>query len=159
MKGRKPQADALKIAKGTRPDRLASASPAAPAGRPECPERFDEPTRAEWDRLCDQLAALGLLSAAHGPALAVYCGAYSRLLAAEACLEERGPLLVRGDGVSEPLVIKSNPAAAMAARCESTMLRVLGELGMTPASAARAKVKAEAPPDRFAEFLSKKARK
>lgn len=157
-RGRTPDSPALKVLKGSKSGDVAAR---APSGRPEPPERFDDETKAQWHRLCDALESLGLLTPSHGFALGVYCGAYARLLAAEKALAEHGPLLVTTRGGTEEgdegdVVIKSNPAAAIAAKCEATMLRVLTEFGLTSASAGRVKAKPGAKADALAEFLAKR---
>lgn len=162
VKGPKPKPTDLKLLRGTRSDRVKAAPRTPPrVVRPQPPERFDAATVAEWGRLCDHLESVGLLDAGHGFALAVYCGAYARLLIAEQAIADHGPLLIREfgpdeSGITPDPVIKSNPAAAMAAKCEAIMARVLIEFGLTPASSSRVEARTEGPPDAFAEFLKRK---
>lgn len=162
-KGRKPKPTSLKILKGTQPCRLNASEPEPAAGRPVPPARFREAVRAEWRRLCDELEALGVLNLSHRAALEIYCGAYGRLLIAEAALEAHGAVLfttrgeekdARGNVVEEgDVVIKSNPAAAVAAQCETIMTRILTEFGLTAASVSKVKAREQTQKDELADFL------
>jgi P27 family predicted phage terminase small subunit len=153
-RGRKPVPTSIKILSGTRSSRINDREPKPRAGRPIPPDRFDDEAKAEWERLCDELAGLGVLNASHGFALAIYCGAYSRLLIAEKALAQHGALLFGGD--EENVVIKSNPAATMAAQCEAVMTRILVEFGLTAASISKVKAKEDKPKDKLAELMSRR---
>ena len=158
--GRKAVPTKLKLLKGTQPCRINKSEPKPTDGRPDPPARLDAESKLEWHRLCDQLAAMGVLNISHGFALAIYCGAYSRLLIANEALKEHGALLITGDstgddGAEGRIVIKSNPAAAIAAQCERIMLAVLTEFGLTASSASKVSATHE-DKDEFADFIKKR---
>ncbi|WP_417208440.1 phage terminase small subunit P27 family [Antarctobacter sp.] len=88
MRGRKPKPSGLKLVTGT--DRSDRQNPSEPKPQPACPEPPDHlkgEARAEWDRVCGQLCALGILSQIDRAALAAYCQAYGRWVQAETALD------------------------------------------------------------------------
>lgn len=152
MKGRKPKPTPLKVLAGERPDRVNPAGPRPRAGRPTSPPHLDPAARAEWDQLVAILDEMGILSAALGPALTLYCLAFSRH--ALACKD----LATSGLTIETDLGgVKANPAAAIAKGAEATMARMLAEFGLTPASRSRVAVPTDGPRDELGEFLKRKA--
>lgn len=149
-RGRKPKPTALKLLDGTRKDRVNASEPAAPAGLPEPPAHLDAAALAEWHRFAPILSGMGVLSPADGPALAVYCVAFSRWV--EACND----LAENGYTIRSQRGWKTNPAVAVAAQCEATITRVLAEFGCTPSARSRVKA-AEAQRDELGDFLNKKS--
>ena len=147
----KPKAQELKILAATRADRLNTSAPAPDHGLPEPPSHLDTDGKLAWECLVKQLSAMRVLTPADGHALAIYCSAYSRRLRAEESLRESGEVVLSDTGA-----MKANPSAAIVAKCESTMLRVLTEFGLTPSSRSRVSVPAEGPKDRLSEFLSRR---
>jgi P27 family predicted phage terminase small subunit len=153
-RGRKPAPTSLKILKGTQPCRVNPAGPTPGPAPPEPPENLDPEALAEWNRLAPKLAAMGVLTEVDGPALAIYCRAHSRAMSAQVELDLHGAVIETRLGG-----MKSNPAAAIVSRAETTMLKVLAEFGAGPASRSRVTVKAEGPRDELAEFLSRRKAK
>lgn len=150
-RGVKPAPTGLKILKGTRPDRINRAEPPAPSGRPEPPEHLNGPARAEFARVADELAALGILSTVDRAVIAVYAVCYVRWLQARQQVAERGILLATDGGGS-----KANPAVAAAEHAEALMLRALAELGLTPSSRSRLASGTAAPADDLGAFLGRR---
>jgi P27 family predicted phage terminase small subunit len=166
-RGRKPKPTALKLLGGAQPCRVNAQEPAPPASLPEPPAHLGDVALAEWERIVPQLDAMGVITAVDGAALSIYCMTFARWLDALEAVEEYGLFIdtriVRTTGpngevletVNEKGCVKSNPAVAVAAACESAMARLLGEFGLTPAS--RSKVKATARPveNKLAKFMLK----
>jgi P27 family predicted phage terminase small subunit len=159
----------VKILSGTRRDRVNRNEPAHEPGRSEPPARFTGEVLARWNQLCDLLEGTGVLSPAHAPALEVYCAAYGRSLKAARAIQEHG-LVIRTpkvyshsakppEGVEPPLCCKANPAAGIAAQADKTMLAVLTEFGMTPASASRVSVSTRSRADDDLEAFLRRDRK
>jgi P27 family predicted phage terminase small subunit len=165
-RGRKAAPAKLKILKSDQPCRINKKLPEARSGRPIPPDHFDEAVKAEWHRLCDRLEAMKVLDLSHRFALAIYCSAYSRLLAAQLDIQATGMLissggetrtLQNGVTVEKAAALKSNPSARIAAQAEGIMLRVLTEFGLTAVSSQ--KVSASTPKeDEFDAFLKTKAK-
>ncbi len=129
-----------------------SSKPPGPRGRPREPPR---PPRAgagpgilraaltyagpaEWARIVAELAMIGLITRPDRAALAAYCVAYSRWVAAERKIQELGTMLMRtavGSVAQSPYVTISN-------RAMEIMHKFLTEFGMTPVSRTRVSVSA-----------------
>jgi P27 family predicted phage terminase small subunit len=142
MRGRKPEATPLKILKGAQPCRVNGDEPSPARSRPVMPDRLSGEAASEWDRICELLDGMGALNETQGPLIAIYCGAYHRLLMAEESLEAHGPMIETTRQINPVMtetVVKANPAAAIAARCEAQMARCLNDLGLTPASLSKLK--------------------
>jgi len=145
MRGRKPKPSGLKLVTGT--DRVDRANPAEPHPQPACPEPPDHlgnEARAEWDRVCEHLCALGVLSHIDRASLAAYCQAYGRWVQAETALER----MAERDAVTFGLMIKTqggnaiqNPLVGTANKAMADMMRYAAEFGMTPS--ARTRIRAE----------------
>lgn len=154
-RGRKAAPTALKVLKGTQKCRLNPAEPAPEVGRPELPGHLDAVAAAEWERVVPRLEASGVLTRADGPALAIYCAAYSRWIAARQLIEQMGLVI---DTTDKPKgCIKANPAVAIAEAAEATMARVLGSFGLTPADRSRVRAaRPESAESPLAKFQIKK---
>ncbi len=153
MKGRTPDHPAVKALKN-KTGRSATGqgqNSTARSGPPPCPDHLDELARDEWYRLAPILWESGGLTAADGSVLAIYCAAFGRWRRASDELESDGPVLNTDLGGS-----KAHPAAAIVAKAESTMLRILSELGGTPGSRLRMGPPQEPEQDKLAEFLTGK---
>ena len=150
MRGRKPAPTSLKILRDAQPCRVNASEPVALPEMPAVPEHLDVTARFEWHRLAPILFEMGVLTRADGPALAVYCAAYSRYRKASAAIRRLGIMVETGMGGW-----KTNPAVSMQTQAESTMLKVLAEFGCTPSSKSRIKVASAPPKDAMDEFLSK----
>lgn len=153
-RGRKPQPTPLKILSGARPDRVNHAEPNCPPSRPFRPAHLDGDHAAcvEWDRLLPDLEAAGILSQIDGPALALYCAAFSRYIQSEKEVATHGLLIETASGG-----LKANPAVTMARECRTEMMRLLAEFGCTPSSRSRVKTSLnEKPKDLLSEFIAKK---
>ena len=145
MRGRKPTPDAIKALKGN-PGKRRMASPVQAVGceRPTCPRHLDKTARAEWRRMAKSLSSLGLLAATDRAALAAYCLAYSRWVAAEKEIANGRLVLTTSNGNSV-----QNPFLAIANKSMEQMVKLLSEFGMTPTSRSRIHVAPAADVDPF----------
>lgn len=120
MRGRKPI---------PRPGTLARTALGA---LPRCPAHLDAVARKEWRRLATPLHAAGILTLADRAALAAYCQAWSRWVAAEAQLAQTPPLLKTPSGY-----VQQSPWLSVANKQLEIMGRYMAELGLTPAARSR----------------------
>jgi P27 family predicted phage terminase small subunit len=148
-RGPNPLPENLRNLKGSAGGSPRGASPTTPPGRPERPDYLDDQAAAEWDRLVPKLEAIGVMAESYGPALALYCEAYSRWRQAEALVSKHGMIVPTARGGHQV-----HPAMRISRDASATMLRFLCEFGLTPAS--RRGVQAEAPrePDALDIFLA-----
>ncbi|MDB6035809.1 MAG: phage terminase, small subunit, putative, family [Verrucomicrobiales bacterium] len=137
-RGRKAEANVTRILNGVRADRVNLAMPEPSREIPDAPFYLDEIGLDEWGRMAPMLWEMGVLTSADGPALGLYCRAFSRWHLASNDLEKNGC-----ESMSDTGAIKRSPAAAVVAQAEAFMLRCLAEFGLTPS--ARARVKATPP--------------
>jgi P27 family predicted phage terminase small subunit len=137
MAGRKPKPTALRIAEGNPGKRpINDREPTPEVGEPDCPEHLHGDAREEWRRIVPLLLDLGLLSRVDRSALACYCVAWGRHLAAEKQLSRNGRLTVEtenGNAIPNPLIGISNTAAKLAHK-------FLIEFGLTPSTRSRLRV-------------------
>lgn len=154
MRGRKPKPSALKSLAGDVGHRpLKTNEPRPDPGIPSCPEHLDGPAREEWDRITIQLGRLGLLTQADRAAVAAYCSAYGRWVAAEK-LVAKGILYTPKKSEGEaPGLVKVNPAVRVAHDAMILMHKFLSEFGLSPASRARLATTEDAPEDQYEAFL------
>ena len=141
----------MKILAGNPGHRPLNKNEPTPArGFPACPRHLDAEAREEWQRICDELDQMGLLTTADRPALAVYCVAWSRWIDCEEKVKELGAVTAS----PKTGVAQYNPYLTIANAAATQMVKLLQEFGLTPA--ARTKVHAidRTPPDEddFAEL-------
>jgi P27 family predicted phage terminase small subunit len=155
MRGRRPKPSVLKQRNGSfdrHPERRNKNEPKPPAGRPACPDFLPEIAKQEWNRVCDVLQEMGILSLADGPLLELYCSTYARWR--EACdkINEQGMVVeCKRSG------FKKNPNMLVCDSAAIEIRKLLIEMGLTPSSRSRVSTNAITPktqehPD-WAEFL------
>lgn len=147
---RKPKPTDLKLLANAQPCRVNARGP-APSGRAEPPPHLDDVARAKWREFAPKLESMGVLTAADADALAIYCVVFSRWMKA---LDE-----VRATGLTAYTAMggeKSNPAVAVAERCEAQLLKIQGLFGCNPADRSRVAASGEPPKDKFSEFLARR---
>ncbi len=157
MKGRKPKPTALKILEGNpgrRPLNPAEPAPAAGARPPNCPRHLDPDARREWRRLARQLHGLGLITQVDRSALAAYCQAWSRWIAAEKIIAADGLTVTTDKGN-----LIQHPAVGIANKALDLMLKFGVEFGLTPSSRSRLQVAPPAEADPFEVFTARRKKK
>lgn len=141
MRGRKPRPTHLKVIDGNPGHRsLNKGEPKPEIKIPQIPDHLTADARIEWERVTRELAILELVSEADRGALAAYCQAYGRWVAAERAIAR----IAESDPGTEGLLIKGsmgqptyNPLVKMADKQMALMLRAAAEFGMTPSARSR----------------------
>ena len=116
--------------------------------RPKIPAHLTDLERVEWRRLMRILEAMGVMTEVEADILALYCQNYVRWVQCNREIE-RGGLIV----VSEKGTAMRNPLLKVADDAQRTMLRCMGELGMTPSARVRLTTP-ESAGDAFEAFLN-----
>lgn len=152
-RGPKPTPTNIKLVQGNPGKRpLNKAEPRPRSGAPDAPPHLSADAKGEWDRVCEELSTLGLLTGLDRAALAAYCQAYGRWVQAETALSK-----IKNDAYG--LIIKTtsgnmiqNPMVGVANKAMADMMRYAVEFGMTPS--ARTRIEADGADDEnpFAKF-------
>ena len=132
MRGRKPKPAALKLIDGNPGKRPIGREPKPPDTRPTCPSYLSPTAKAEWKRLAGALNEIGLLTQIDRTVLAAYCQAYGRWVEAEKRLAETPPLLKTPAGY-----VQTSPWITISNKQVELMVRLMGELGLSPSARAR----------------------
>lgn len=136
-RGPKPLPTAVKSARGTlQPCRTNPDEPRIVPTMPEVPAGFDAAERKRWDRWCELLVGLGVLSQDNGPALEQLVQAETRLRRARRLVRENGSVEVNA---KTGLSVRSAWARELDA-AESAFRAWCAHFGVTPS--ARTSVKA-----------------
>jgi len=99
----------------------------------EAPEHLSETAAKEWYRATELLANAGIIEGTDTAALEAYCTAYARWVEAEEQLRKHG-VLIKAPKNDYPM---QSPYLSVANQAWDRMVRMLNELGMTPASRSR----------------------
>ena len=152
--GRKPKPTQLKLLAGNPGHRpLNDAEPEAPVGRPS-PDFLDEVAGDEWDRICDLLERMGLLSMADRTVITAYCVIYSRWVEAERMVKKSGTIVKSPNKESAIM----SPYLCVANRAMEQMLKLCVELGLSPSARSRIHIPPGAKKDKFSRFLENNER-
>lgn len=168
MRGRKPKPTKIHELNGN-PSRInfkrdRAGEPKPRSAAPKCPSHLDAEAKTEWRRMVKELEAIGLLTLLDRAALAAYCQAWSRWVAAEANVQKFGPVLSQvvpavfyRDGSqksAEETKLYANPYVRIANTALAQMRAFLVEFGMTPSSRTRLSVsKPDTEKDALSTFL------
>ncbi|WP_275789113.1 phage terminase small subunit P27 family [Pararhizobium gei] len=90
----------------------------------------------EWLTVCEDLRGRQMLTDAMGGTIDAYVMALWNSRKAQEALDKHGPLIDGGKGI-----LKVNPASSMLGKAQSAVLRLSAELGLTPASRSRPKMR------------------
>jgi P27 family predicted phage terminase small subunit len=148
-RGKSPIPTALKVLHGERrSERLNTAAP-VPNGAPTMPRGMSRRAQSVWRRQIKALAGTGILTAADGDCLRVYCESVDRYIVASQMLAVDGPLIVgqKGNDVRNPLtqIVRDNAA----------LVRTFGrDLGFSPGSREGLHVVADDDADPLAVWLA-----
>jgi P27 family predicted phage terminase small subunit len=133
MRGRRPTPTRLKLLTGNPGKRPMNENEPRPEAKiPEAPAELSPAARAEWDRLANELGALGMLTSLDRAALAAYCGAYALWAESTENIQKYGAMIKSPQGF--PI---QSPYLAIANRQAEIMMRIASEFGFTPASRSR----------------------
>lgn len=137
MAGRKLLPTQVKLLRGTAQRcRMNPDEPAPDPSIPDAPTHLSPEAREEWDRVAGELYDLGVLSAVDRAALAAYCQAYGRWVAAERELRREDGSMNLISVTSNGNVIQ-NPLVGIANKSLELMHKYLTEFGMSPSSRTR----------------------
>jgi P27 family predicted phage terminase small subunit len=151
MPGPPPKPTALKQLQGNPGKRRLNRHEPKPTGIPTCPKHLDREAKREWKRISAELITLGLLTNVDRAALASYCTAYSRWVAAELAIQKFG-VVIKSPKSGFPI---QNPYVGVANTAVDQMRKFATEFGLTPASRTRLQVNPDAAPtDTFDSFMS-----
>jgi len=149
MPGRKAQPTVLKELAGNPGKRaLNRREPKPRTKRPKIPAHLGPAARTEWMRVMRIMEPMGVITEAEADILAMYCNSYARWVQCNREIERQGLLILSDKGTA-----MRNPLLKVADDAERTMLRILGELGMTPSARVRL-VAPESAGDAFEAFLN-----
>ena len=131
--GRRPIPTEVKLAQGTTRD-VNYQTPEVERVRPECPKHLDEIGKAEWERLCDLLETMKVLSLSDAPMLQFYCESYSHYRKAEAAVVKVGEVIVKKKKDGTELL--RNPFSVELHKYRDALNKMLVEFGLTPSARA-----------------------
>ena len=104
------------------------------------PDHLTPAAQLEWDRVIEETVNLGILTNLDRGALAAYCQAYGRWVAAETALAH----MAQKDAITEGLIIRTkagnviqNPLVGAANKAMADMVRYAAEFGLTPSARTR----------------------
>ena len=123
--GRKPKPTTIAEDMRNRPE-------IAPQKLPSAPSHLSKEEKKVWRKVGKQLLEAGLISTLDTGALAAYCVAYCRWIEANQKIREHGMLIKSPQGF--PM---QSPYLPIANKAMEQMVRLMGEMGMTPASRVR----------------------
>ena len=140
MRGRKPKPTQIHVLNGN-PSKLdlvkrKASEPKPEIGMPSCPSWLDGIGRSEWNRVCPELAKMGLMTKVDRTALAGYCASYSRWVRAEKAILSK-------EAENNGLTYKSRskrvalPEVKIAQDALTQVKMFCVEFGLTPSSRAR----------------------
>jgi P27 family predicted phage terminase small subunit len=150
MAGRKPKPTALKKLTGNPGKRALNHNEPKPDGTPKCPPHLDKAARAEWKRVATDLKRLGMLTSMDRAALAAYCSAWSRWIAAEQSIAKFGTV-IKSPKSGYPI---QNPYVGIANTALDNIRKFGVEFGLTPSSRSRLNVDTTPPADSFESFMA-----
>lgn len=97
---------------------------------PRAPSGLSREANVAWRRLAPILADLGLLSDRFRDALALYCETWAEFWQHKKALTKEGYTIEAGNGTTIP-----HPRVGMKDRCQSQLVKLAREIGLTPAAA------------------------
>ncbi len=137
-RGPPPQPTRLKLLRGNlgkRPINRREPQPKVVA--PSCPRWLGPEAKKIWRRTIPALIQMRILSRVDQDALAAYCQTYSRWMAAEEFLQERGQVYALRDEKGRMLRMRQFPQVSIAANLLQILRAYQQEFGMTPSSRTR----------------------
>jgi P27 family predicted phage terminase small subunit len=151
MPGRKPKPTITKQLAGNPGKRALNKDEPKFGGTAKCPPHLDAEAKKEWKRVSKELEAVGLLTTVDRAALAAYCAAWSRWVAAEENIQKFGTV-IKAPKSGHPM---QNPYLTIANTALDHLRKFASEFGMTPSS--RSRIHVEAPKtdaDPFTAFMA-----
>jgi len=97
-------------------------------GRPACPSHLSSEAKAEWDRVVEELDAMGTLATADRAVLAIHCMAWARWLKAEKEIEATNEVVPSPKEKTPMYSIWLN----VSKQAQDRIVETAKELGLTP---------------------------
>jgi P27 family predicted phage terminase small subunit len=141
---------ALRDVRGRSHHRRNDREPTVPVAHPPAPKELDRDARREWRRIIPLLADARILTRLDRGGLAGYCTVWSRWLAVERALAERGPIVRDAKGIPH-----LNPLVAKAGELLQALRPYLQEFGLSPSARSRIKVEPAAPRSELDAFKAR----
>ena len=133
MAGRKPKPTAVKKLEGSPGKRkLNTKEPMPGKGMPDCPKWLLPEAKEEWNRLCEKLNQMGVLTEIDRAAFAAYCQSYARWKEAQEHINSEGATYETENGMQRP-----NPYVAICNTEQRLMMSAASEFGLTPSARSR----------------------
>ncbi|MGN8806331.1 MULTISPECIES: phage terminase small subunit P27 family [unclassified Blautia] len=133
MAGRKPKPTAVKMLEGNPGKRkLNTKEPTPGKGMPDCPKWLLPEAKEEWNRLCEKLNQMGVLTEIDRSAFAAYCQSYARWKEAQDHINSEGATYETENGMKRP-----NPYVAISNTEQRLMMSAASEFGLTPSARSR----------------------
>lgn len=133
MAGRKPKPTAVKELEGNPGKRkLNKKEPKPDKGMPTCPEWLLPEAKQEWERLCEKLNQIGVLTEVDMAAFAAYCQSYARWKEAQEHIDAEGSTFETEKGYQQ-----QTPWVGIANTNQKLMLQAAAEFGLTPSARTR----------------------
>ena len=133
MAGRKPKPTAVKKLEGNPGKRkLNTKEPMPGNGMPDCPKWLLPEAKEEWNRLCEKLNQMGVLTEIDRAAFAAYCQSYARWKEAEEFMTQHGTIVKSPNGYWQQV-----PQVAIAQTYLKIMNRFCEQFGLTPSARSR----------------------
>lgn len=129
---------------------LPTDEPKPAIGLPECPGHLDDEAKAEWVRMSQELASVGILTVIDKTVFAMYCQAWSQWVNACLIIRQQGLIFKAPSGY--PI---QTPWFSIKNKAEAQMIKCLMEIGMTPSSRSRVKAVAPKTEDELEAFLAR----
>ncbi len=150
--GRKPKPTAVKKLEGNPGKRKLNTNEPMPGkGMPDCPKWLLPLAKEEWERLCEKLNQMGVLTEVDRAAFAAYCQSYARWKEAQDHINSEGATYETENGMQRP-----NPWVAICNTEQRLMMQAASEFGLTPSARSRimaATAKDESADDDMAAIL------
>lgn len=106
--------------------------------RPDIPAGIPADLHDEWDAVIADMTERRILTEAMLPQVETYIRSIGNMRLAQKAIDEHGALITGRDGIP-----KQNPAVSLLGKCNTAIQRLSAELGLTPASRSRKKMKGE----------------
>jgi len=152
MAGRPPKPTRIKVLQGNPGKRPLNQDEAKfETTMPKCPTHVKREARREWKRVSQELFDAGLLESVDRAALAAYCIAYARWVAAIKEMDGESLTLATESGYQYP-----NPLLSIAKAASEEMRRYMADFGMTPSSRSKVTARKQKEADPFEEWARKK---
>ena len=125
----KPRAAVLPVKREDKPDAQRALLRSESS---DCPDWLEDEAKAEWARMGDILADMGVLTEVDVTAFAGYCQAYARWKEAEEFLTQHGSIIRTPNGYLQQV-----PQVSIAQTNLKIMLKFCEQFGLTPSARSR----------------------